>query len=310
MKKISFLMPAHNEEKIIRKALDNLLVLPYSNFEVLIGLDGCTDKTSEIVREYAKKSKKFKYFTLNIRKGKPAVINELIKHTKGDIIIIHDADWIFRVENKKSMYKFLRYFDDTKVGGIAESFPVEWDNKKIVNGNFWYKMVAYSTYYWMAFQKDNLTFIDKNKVMKAKIPKMFLTNIILRKLYHNNTSLGDDFERTKHVMDKGYDIVVYNDLSLPRMVATYETIRIKDIFQQKIRTALARSQLEKNKVMNVGLTSYYLPAIFYMLKKAWKKDISTGLIISLWIIITALATLIATFKSKDTKKGWMLRAKR
>ena len=54
--KISFLIAAHNEEKIIGKTLENLLRLPYSNFEVIIGLDGCTDNTEKIVKNYCEKS--------------------------------------------------------------------------------------------------------------------------------------------------------------------------------------------------------------------------------------------------------------
>src|SRR3989344_1220371 len=119
---ISFLIPAHNEEKVIAKALDNLAKLPYSNYEVLIGLDGCTDKTEEIVKKYANKNKKFKYYLLELRRGKPEVVHALMKHAKGEIIIIHDADWIFRVHKNGDIETLLKCFDDPMVGGIAESF--------------------------------------------------------------------------------------------------------------------------------------------------------------------------------------------
>ncbi len=72
-RKISFLIPAHNEEKIIGKTLDNLFNLPYNNYEVIIGLDGCTDNTEQIVRKFRKKSNRFGYYKFDLRKGKPAV---------------------------------------------------------------------------------------------------------------------------------------------------------------------------------------------------------------------------------------------
>ena len=50
--KISFLIPAHNEEKIIATTISHLLKIPYDNYEVIIGLDGCTDKTEEIVKNF------------------------------------------------------------------------------------------------------------------------------------------------------------------------------------------------------------------------------------------------------------------
>ena len=79
MVRISFLMAAHNEEKIIRGALENLSKLPYDSYEVILGLDGCEDNTLSIVKEYKKKKPRiFKYYELNERKGKPAVINKII----------------------------------------------------------------------------------------------------------------------------------------------------------------------------------------------------------------------------------------
>ena len=76
---VSFLMAAHNEDKVIDKTLTNLLEIPYNNFEVIVGLDGCDDRTEEIVKGLAKKYGNLRYYILNIREGKPAVINEIIK---------------------------------------------------------------------------------------------------------------------------------------------------------------------------------------------------------------------------------------
>ena len=56
--KISFLIAAHNEEKMIGSTLKNLLSLPYKNYEIIIGLDGCTDRTLEIVKAFKKRNKK------------------------------------------------------------------------------------------------------------------------------------------------------------------------------------------------------------------------------------------------------------
>jgi len=55
MKKISFLISAHNEEKIIGRTLENLINLPYENYEIILGLDGCTDNTERIVKSFERK---------------------------------------------------------------------------------------------------------------------------------------------------------------------------------------------------------------------------------------------------------------
>ena len=305
--KLSFLIAAHNEEKIIGKTLKNLLNLPYENYEVILGLDGCTDNTESIAKEFCKKSKKFKYYKLNLRQGKPEVINSIIKHASGEIAIINDADWLFTVKDRKTLERYLAVFNNPKVGGIAESFPVEWQEEKLRTCNAGYKMVAYSTHLWLDFQKKNFTLKEKG-IDYLKEPTMFLTNVFRRKLYKKNFSLGDDFERTKHIMSEGYKIVIFDDIEMPRMIATYDKIGLKDVFKQKIRTALARKQLED--IQKINTNNYYLPAVLHIFKNSWKLGLSAGFLIIFWIFLTTIATLIAGFKNTDTREGWKLRAKR
>ncbi|MFC1685664.1 glycosyltransferase [Nanoarchaeota archaeon] len=309
MKKISFLIAAHNEEKIIAETLENLLKVPYKNYEVIIGLDGCTDNTEEIVKKYSKKFKKIKYFKLNLRRGKPEVIDNIIKRATGEIIIINDADWKFKVGSKKLMDKFISVFDNPQVGGIVESFPVEWERSKLNKGNIGYLMVAYSSYFWINFQKENLT-IKKGDHWVIKDPFMFLTNIFRKKLYQKNFSLGDDFERTKNILEKGYDLVIFKDINMPRRIAVYNKIRVLDIFKQKIRTAIARKQLNEISQTKLPFLNYYIKLGKYMLFKSWKEGFNVGFLILLWMFLTGLGELISKFKKGDTKKGWELRMKR
>lgn len=303
MKKISFLIAAHNEEKIIGKTLDNLLHIPYENYEVIVGLDGCTDGTEEIVKSYCRKSKKFRYYSLNLRNGKPAVINHIVMKSKGEVIIINDADWIFRVKNKRSIEKMIGLFEESKVGGIAESFPVEWANLK--KSNFIYKMVAYTHYYWFDFQKKK--FSNKGFIKK---PDMFLTNIFRRSLYKTNSSLGDDFERTHDIMNEGFKIAIFYNPEMPRMVASYNKITLSDFFKQKIRTAMARKQVNIETDKNINLFNYGIPSAFYIILKSFRKNLLVGLYSISWFFLTFLATIFSKFKKVETKEGWLLRAKR
>jgi len=307
--KISFLMTAHNEERIIRKALDNLLRIPYGNYETIIGLDGCTDSTEKIVLEYEKKSKKFRHFNLNLRSGKPAVINKIINYAKGEIIIIHDADWIFSVKDKESLERFLGVFKNKKVGGIAESFPIEWSKENLQRSNLGYRIVAHTHNYWFSYQREKLAY-KRDGVLFAKAPKMFLTNIFRKGLYRKNVSLGDDFERTKNIMDSGYDIVLFPSAETPRMISSYSKISLPDLIKQKIRTAVARKQLKTSLNSEVGLFSYYLPAILYILRKSFADGILKGLYAATWIGINAFDEIASKFSKLNTKEGWKLRAKR
>jgi|SRR3989344_1531292 len=307
--KVSFLMAAHNEEKVIGESLDSLLKVPYDNYEVIVGLDGCTDGTEKIVRNLAEKNKKLKYVILNIREGKPAVIDEIIQIAKGDIVIINDADWIFQVKDKNSFEKFISVFENKKIGGIAESFPVEWHKDLIKNGNLSYLMEAYSAYFWYNFQKEKFT-LDKGEYLEVQEPSLFMTNIFRKELYELNTSLADDFERTYIIMKKGYKIISLKNINLPRIKTVYTRIGLKDFVRQKTRMAIAREQMKNKEGFEIGMKNYYLPSIIYIFRSSWKRSFNVGLIIILWFLIMTYTTVIGKFKNKNTNEGWKMRLSR
>jgi len=312
--KISFLMAAHNEEKIIRKPLENfkMLYAMEKDLEFLIGLDGCTDKTLSIIKEY----KFVKVYEFKGRNGKPTIINSLVKKSKGEILVINDADWIFKVENKKRLTELKNEFKDKELGGIAESFPIEYVSEKLKNieslghlGSLW------GNYFWMDFQKNKFT-SKKNDKLYVKFSRNsfpFLTNIFRREFYNKNTTLGDDFERTLNILNRDYKILVKEDEHFPRMIATYEKTNFKDITKQKERTAIARNQVFRKYNININIFNFYIPLMLYSLKNINKiKNIKGKFAFFVWLITFCLGTIKnkINLKKISTKEGWLMRAKR
>ncbi|GEM_PF-1815753 len=317
MHRVSFLIPAHNEEKIIRFCLEHLAVLPYSNYEVLLGLDGCTDGTLAIVKMFHKKYPKiFKYFELNERKGKPAVINKLVPHATGDIFVIHDADWIFKAAKKEDYKEFFSWFDDPLLGGIGESFPLEWDPPHFSSiTSLGHLSVAWSTYFWLGYQKKHFTQRDHGNlyVDATKMRFPFLMNIFRKELYHPVETLGDDFERTYVVLEKGYKIRLSENVDYPRMYAAYSVTTFKDIFKIKRRTARAREQVFSKYQRRAGLFSFYLPLFFFMNLRLYQVrplKVVFGLLYWEFLAVLSMITHLFTLKPKSTKEGWAMRAKR
>jgi len=99
---LSVLVPAYNEEYLIKESLQRMLVLeesPYlSKIQVIVVNDGSTDRTAEVVERYFQEIKdkhdKFEWILLNHTKnlGKGKAIQTALLHAKCEISIIHDAD--------------------------------------------------------------------------------------------------------------------------------------------------------------------------------------------------------------------------
>ena len=279
------------------------------NIEFLIGLDGCNDKTKEIIRGY----KFVKCLNMGKRNGKHKVINKLMQKARGDIIVIHDADWIFNVLNKDKLVELKNEFKDKKLGGIAEAYPIEYPAKKNTKslghlGSMW------GNYFWIDFQKKHYTYKEGSrsyaKYSKNSFP--FLVNIFRKDLYNKNTTLGDDFERGLDILNKEYKVLIVNDLNFPRMISAYKTTRFKDIARQKERTSLARKQVFKKYKLNISIFNFYLPLLLHSLRNVNKIGNSKEkMAFFVWLFTFGLGTVKnKIFETKSTKEGWLMRAKR
>ncbi len=312
MKRVTFLIAAHNEEMCIGKVLDNLAVIKkdFPEIEVIVGNDGSTDNTENIVKRY----KFVRHILLNERKGKNVVINRIIKKANGDIIIVHDADWIFKVNDKKDFERMISWFEDEKFGGIAESFPIEYETK-CSNNNLAYLGNMWGTYFWIEFQKEKYTYKygDMKYIDNTKNGFPFLVNIFRKELYTENITLGDDFERTLDIMRRGYKIAVLDDPKMPRMHAILKDVKIKDIIKQKKRTEKARTQVFNKYGIKINFLNFYLPLFAYYLRKIWiARSIKVMIALKFWIAIFIYSSLVSKLKNKNltTERGWLMRAER
>ena len=87
---ISILLASYNGEKYIRQSIDSVINQTFKKWELLIGFNGTTDKTKDIVKEY--KDERIKTFDYEDDKGKAKTLNKLIKQAQFDYCAIQDDD--------------------------------------------------------------------------------------------------------------------------------------------------------------------------------------------------------------------------
>jgi len=118
---LSIVIPAHNEEKRILRTLNDYYKFFKSqgiSFEIIVEMDGCIDKTEELVKEFSKGKKEIRYLVFKERLGKGKGILEGIKVCKGDYIGFVDADNSIKANE---FYKLFLLCKNRGVHGVIAS---------------------------------------------------------------------------------------------------------------------------------------------------------------------------------------------
>ena len=113
---VTVLITAFNEEAALAGKLENTLEIDYptGKLEILVASDGSTDRTDEIVREYA--SQGVKLFRQEGRVGKTMTQNNAVEQATGEVILFSDATTLY---NKDVFRSILPAFADDSVGCVA-----------------------------------------------------------------------------------------------------------------------------------------------------------------------------------------------
>jgi len=124
---VSIIIAAYNEEKVIEAKILNSLNLDYpkDKLEIIIASDGSVDKTNLIVKKYEKYGVILNSITP--RGGKARALNLTIPKAKHSIIVLSDANAMFK---KDSIKQLVKYLYDKEVGAVTGDVRIVNNHKK------------------------------------------------------------------------------------------------------------------------------------------------------------------------------------
>ncbi len=187
---ISIVISLYNEEDVISRKIKNLLGLDYPSekIEILIGSDGSTDKTHNIIHQFS--DHRIKLYINSKRQGKMATLNDIVPKANHEIIVFTDARQIFE---KDALKKLVSSFADSKVGCVSGELvfnPEQGSTAKGVNLYWTYEK-------FIRYQESQIhSMLGATGAIYAIRKELFVSG-------PNNTVLDDMYTPLK-IIQKGY----------------------------------------------------------------------------------------------------------
>jgi len=110
---------AYNEEANIGRLLSALLAQETETArieEIIVVASGCTDRTEEIVEEFAAQDGRIRLVRQPRREGKASAVNLLLRSTKQEVVILHSADTL---PTPHTIEALVSPFADPQVGMVG-----------------------------------------------------------------------------------------------------------------------------------------------------------------------------------------------
>lgn len=267
--KFSIIIPVYNVEKYIIKCLKSIYEQSYKNYEVIIVNDGSPDNCEDLIKNYIKNKKNFKYFKKE-NGGLSDARNYGVKYATGDYIIFVDSDDY--VENKL-LEKINKEISNVNYDLIRFNLNIVDEHGNIIEKpkNLEFKVTdkyniiksitnnAYVEPAWLYAYKTNFWKSHEYKYPKGKIHEDFgLTPQIL-----------SECQKIGYVNYRGYNYVIRNNSIMNQ--ADYKKLhkRTQDFVEEYLTlTRIINIKPKENKL----ILNYCTSAVIYKLREINEYD--------------------------------------
>ena len=114
--KVSLIIPAHNEERVIVRAIDSALETDYPNKEIIVVDDGSTDRTSQLAYGYQQNGKIMLLRRDTASGSKAGALNYGLLFASGEVIVTVDADTLLE---RNALKEAIKPLSDPRASAVS-----------------------------------------------------------------------------------------------------------------------------------------------------------------------------------------------
>ena len=275
MTDISVIVPVYNVEKYLEQCLNSIVEQTFTgDFEIICVDDGSTDKSSEILDEYAKKYPNIKVIHQN-NQGLSGARNTALKYVTGKYTMFVDSDDYLKTNAMEELYK---YAEERKADLVVFDHVLgEWGEKKVARHYF--KNIA-EKYNDTPFNIDTADTMVYRYFPPAVWAKFYLTDII-KDLRFEYGMFYEDIPYWAYVYTRAKKIYYYPKplyfytIKRSDAISKVNGIKIFDIFRSfSLTEKILRESgyFEKLKAIHYGHYAYNLVNKMRELKPELRKE--------------------------------------
>lgn len=225
---VSIVIVAHNEEKNIKRKLQNCLDLETNgnNLEIILVSDSSSDKTVDVANKL--NDSRITILENNIKKGKSACVNQALQCAKSDLVLLVD---VRQTLSSNVILELSKYFYDKRVGVVSGELVFESNSNTSTQG---------VGVYWK-YEK----YIRKLESVLGNVPGATGSIYMIRKAHYINipeTTLLDDVQIPFNYITQGYK-VLFDTSAQAFDVISEDYAKEKN---RKVRTLAGNYQLINN----------------------------------------------------------------
>jgi len=262
----SVVIPAHNEEGTIIRAIDSVVNCDYpiDKRQIIVVDDGSTDRTPELVTQYLREHSLSKSNVELVRQsnsGKARALNNGMRnHAKGKLIMCLDADSFL---DKQALSNVASHFTNPKLAALSA-------NVKIINGPGILNLIQRYEYL-VCYQMKRAESLFNCEYIVGGIGSVFRKSVLEKIDYYDTNTVTEDIDLTMKILQKGNKIYQAG-YGADVIAFTESVLNIKGLILQRFRWKWGRSQtflknwkmfFSKESIFTKSLSWFYLPFAIY-----------------------------------------------